>query len=54
MTNEQRKTLNTLKREISSPKSALLRIVNQMESVSPKQAEQLSKIIARLESFQNR
>lgn len=55
MTNEQRKRLKELKGScINSPKAQLLRVVSEMEDISPRQAEQLARIIARLEGFQHR
>lgn len=54
MTKEQRAKLHVLKREISAPKHALIEMLRQVEELSPRQAEQLSRIIARLEDWQNK
>jgi molecular chaperone GrpE (heat shock protein) len=54
MTNTERQKMKALKHEISHPKRELLRVVAEMEAMSPRQAEQLAKIVARLEDFQNR
>jgi predicted nucleic acid-binding Zn-ribbon protein len=54
MTNEQRERLMDLKREINSPKDRLMSLMRRIEEVSPSQAAKLGKIIASLETFQNR
>ena len=54
MTKEQREELKHLKSEVSSPKHKLIDILSSVESISPKQADQLARIIARLEDWQNK
>jgi hypothetical protein len=52
MTNEQKKELEHLKRELSQPKRQLIDIYRKVEEISPAQARKLDKIIERLEAFQ--
>ena len=54
MTNDERKKLKDLKSDINKPKHELIRILSEIEIISPRQAESLSKIIGRIEYFQNR
>ncbi|MES2688080.1 MAG: hypothetical protein V4706_14755 [Pseudomonadota bacterium] len=54
MTAADRKKLADLKREINQHKSRLLDIARRVEGVSPRQGEQLLRILARLEDWQNR
>ncbi len=54
MTKEQRKELKSLKSRLSQPKSDLIRIASQISAISPKQGDELLRIIGRLESWQNR
>lgn len=54
MTTQQREELKRLKSELNSPKSKLLYLANRIEEISPAQGEQLLKIIARLEDWQNK
>jgi hypothetical protein len=48
----KRATIAECKKEISFPKSELLRIWRKLDQYSPAQAEKLMKIIIRLEAFQ--
>jgi hypothetical protein len=52
MTNQQREELQHLKREANSPKSDLIDLIRKIEEISPKEAENLTKIVAKLESWQ--
>jgi hypothetical protein len=54
MTNQQREELKHLKREASSPKSRLIDLIRRIEAISPREGEKLSKIVARLEDWQNK
>jgi hypothetical protein len=54
MTNEQRKEINDLSREVSRCKSDLLNIAGRLEGISPAQAAKLTQIIGRLEAWQVR
>ena len=54
MTNDERRKLKELKADINKPKHKLLRILSEIESISPRQAESLAKIIGRLEDYQHR
>ena len=54
MTKQQTEQLAHLKKEINSPKSALIRLVREVGQISPTQAAQLESIIGRLESWQNK
>jgi hypothetical protein len=54
MTKDQREELAHLKREISQPKHQILDILRRVESISPSQGEQLGRILARLEDWQNK
>jgi hypothetical protein len=54
MTKTQREELKHLKSEAGSAKSRLIDLVRKVEAISPSQAEQLSKISARLEDWQNK
>lgn len=54
MTKEQREELKHLKAEISQPKHQLLDIIRRIEAISPKQGEQLARLVAQIENFQNR
>ena len=53
MTKQQREKLKRLKSELSFPKSRLISLLQDIESISPAQGEKLARIIARLEDFQN-
>lgn len=54
MTNEQRRELVRLKSEVSQHKGRLLDILRRVEAISPRQGEQLARILSRLEDWQNR
>ena len=54
MTKQQSQELKRLKGELNSPKSTLLYLASRIEDCSPSQAEQLRKIIGRLEDWQNK
>ena len=45
--------IERIKQECNHPKSELIRLLSKLEEVSPTQAEKLSKIIGRLETWQN-
>jgi hypothetical protein len=45
--------IRAIKRSVSAPKSELLRVVNRLDEVSPREGERLMRIIARLETWQN-
>ena len=52
MTKQQREDLMHLKREVNSPKSELIDLIRKIEEISPREAEKLSKIVGKLESWQ--
>ena len=53
MTKQQREELIHLRREASQAKSRLIALASRIDAISPRQGEQLGKIIARLEDWQN-
>lgn len=48
------KKLRFLQSEANGPKHELIRIMDRLEIASPKDAESLGKIIAKLEAWQNK
>lgn len=54
MTKQQAEQLAHLKKEINSPKSALIRLMREVGHISPSKASQLDAIIGRLEAWQNK
>jgi hypothetical protein len=54
VTKDQREELKHLKSEVSQAKHRLLEILRRVESISPAQGNQLSRIIGRLEDWQNK
>jgi hypothetical protein len=53
MSAEKIEKIQHIKQECNRPKSELIRLLSKLEEVSPAQAEKLSKIIGRLEVWQN-
>jgi hypothetical protein len=53
MTKEQRERLAHLKREATQAKSALMRILSEVETISASSALKLAKGIERIERWQN-
>jgi hypothetical protein len=53
LTKEKKTRLKFLKSEINQPKHALIELEKELEKISPKEASKLSKIIWKLEAFQN-
>lgn len=55
MKQEQRETFDRITNEINNPKSELIRIMDKLyNNGMEKEAEQLGRIIARLEAFQHK
>ena len=54
MTTQEAEKLAFLKKEVNSPKSALIQLMRKVGEVSPTQAAQLDAIIGRLEAWQNK
>jgi len=54
MTKIQKEKVRQIKHECNHPKSELMKLSNELEETSPRQARQLNKIIARLEVWQNK
>jgi hypothetical protein len=53
MTKTEREQLKGLKREATSIKSSLLRLASEIDNICPREAERLSNIVGRLESWQH-
>ena len=45
--------VDEIKHNVNEPKSRLIRILSKLEEINPKEAEKLSKIIMKLEAWQN-
>ena len=54
MTKVQREELKHLKSEVNSPKHDLMRIMRRIDEISPRQGDEMGKIIGRLEWWQNK
>lgn len=54
MTAQEKQELKSLKSCINSPKHELLQLCRKVEAISPRQGEELSRIIGRLEWWQNK
>lgn len=50
----QRAELKAWKSSINSPKHDLIQIMRKIDAISPRQGEELGRIIGRLESWQNK
>ena len=45
--------VDEIKHDVNEPKSRLIRILSKLEEINTKEAEKLSKIIMKLEAWQN-